>query len=34
MSDENLNKLSYWYFEEIIKAVNTPDPEKVIKIAP
>lgn len=34
MSDKDLDNLPYWYFEELIKSVNTPDPSKVISIAP
>ena len=34
MSDDNINKLSYWFFEEIIKKVNAPDNDKKITIAP
>jgi hypothetical protein len=33
-SDADINNWPYWYFEEYIKMVNTPDPDKTITIAP
>lgn len=34
MSDFDLNNLAYWYFEEMIKTVNTPDTTNAITIGP
>lgn len=34
ISDKDINEWAYWYFEEIIKKVNTPNPDKTMTIGP